>query len=98
VNDQKTSGDEPAVSSPDLTLAMALGQKSQLPFHIVGIGASAGGLQALEEFFENVAVDSGMAYVVVQHLSPDHTSLLGEILSPRPYPGQGDRGRHGGRT
>ena len=98
MNDQKTSGDEPAVSSPDLTLAMALGQKSQLPFHIVGIGASAGGLQALEEFFENVAVDSGMAYVVVQHLSPDHTSLLGEILSPRPYPGQGDRGRHGGRT
>jgi two-component system CheB/CheR fusion protein len=83
VNDQKTAGDEPAVSSPDLSLAMALGTKSQLPFHIVGIGASAGGLQALEEFFENVAVDSGMAYVVVQHLSPDHTSLLGEILTRR---------------
>jgi two-component system CheB/CheR fusion protein len=49
----------------------------------VGIGASAGGLQALEEFFENVPADSGMAYVVVQHLSPDHTSLLGEILGRR---------------
>jgi two-component system CheB/CheR fusion protein len=62
---------------------MALGSKSQLPFHVVGIGASAGGLQALEEFFDRVSPDSGMAYVVVQHLSPDHTSLLGEILSRR---------------
>src|SRR5436190_8688270 len=75
VNDQKASGDEPAVSSPDLTVAMALGSKAQLPFYIVGIGASAGGLQALEEFFDSVNPDSGMAYVVVQHLSPDHTSL-----------------------
>jgi two-component system, chemotaxis family, CheB/CheR fusion protein len=83
LNDIKISGNEPAVSSPDLSLAMALGSKSQLPFYIVGIGASAGGLQALEEFFENVAADSGMAYVVVQHLSPDHTSLLGEILGRR---------------
>ena len=55
--------------------------RANLPFLVVGIGASAGGLQALEEFFENVTADSGMAYVVVQHLSPDHTSLLGEILS-----------------
>jgi two-component system CheB/CheR fusion protein len=61
----------------------AQGNKSQLPFYIVGIGASAGGLQALEEFFESVPADSGMAYVVVQHLSPDHTSLLGEILARR---------------
>ena len=83
MNDQKASGDEPAVSSPDLTVAMALGSKAQLPFYIVGIGASAGGLQALEEFFDGVSPDSGMAYVVVQHLSPDHTSLLGEILSRR---------------
>ena len=55
--------------------------QAHLPFPVVGIGASAGGLQALQEFFEQVAPDSGMAYVVVQHLSPDHTSLLGEIIS-----------------
>jgi two-component system CheB/CheR fusion protein len=84
VNDQKTPGNEPAVSSPDLSVELAGStSKAQLPFHVVGIGASAGGLQALEEFFENVPVDSGMAYVVVQHLSPDHTSLLGEILGRR---------------
>lgn len=38
---------------------------------VVGIGATAGGLHALEAFFENVPSDSGMAYVVVQHLSPE---------------------------
>ncbi len=50
---------------------------------MVGIGASAGGVQALEAFFEKVTTDSGMAYVVVQHLSPDHTSLLEEIIGRR---------------
>jgi two-component system CheB/CheR fusion protein len=46
----------------------------------VGIGASAGGLEALEQFFSNVAPDSGLAYVVVQHTSPDHKTLLGSLL------------------
>ena len=52
------------------------------PF-VVGIGASAGGLEALERFFENVPARSGMAYVVVQHLSPDFKSLMDEILARR---------------
>ena len=47
---------------------------------IVGIGASAGGIQALKEFFEHVTTDSGMAYVVILHLSPDHESKLSEVL------------------
>lgn len=47
---------------------------------IVGIGASAGGIQALQEFFKNVPPDPGMAYVVILHLSPDHDSKLTEIL------------------
>ncbi len=51
--------------------------------HIVGIGASAGGLDALERFFENVPSDSGMAFVLVQHLSPDFKSLMDEILARR---------------
>src|ERR1700760_3076906 len=51
--------------------------------YVVGIGASAGGLEALEQFFENVHLDTGMAFVVVQHLSPDFKSLMDEILARR---------------
>jgi two-component system CheB/CheR fusion protein len=53
------------------------------PEFVVGVGASAGGLEALEHFFEQVPLDSGMAFVVVQHLSPDFKSLMDEILSRR---------------
>lgn len=49
-------------------------------FSIVGIGASAGGLEAFEQFFRNVQPDSGMAFVLVSHLDPDHASMLTEIL------------------
>jgi two-component system, chemotaxis family, CheB/CheR fusion protein len=49
-------------------------------FLIVGIGASAGGITALKEFFSQVPADSGMAYVVILHLSPDHDSKLAEVL------------------
>jgi two-component system CheB/CheR fusion protein len=49
-------------------------------FPIVGIGASAGGLESFEQFFSHIAPDSGMAFVLVQHLDPDHPSLLTEIL------------------
>jgi two-component system CheB/CheR fusion protein len=47
---------------------------------IVGIGASAGGLEAFEQFFRACPADSGMAFVLVQHLDPVHDSLLTEIL------------------
>jgi len=49
-------------------------------FPIVGIGASAGGLEAFEEFFRYCAADVGMAFVLVPHLDPTHPSLLTEIL------------------
>lgn len=48
---------------------------------IVGIGASAGGLEALQQFFNTMSSSSELAFVVVQHLSPDYKSLLAEILS-----------------
>jgi two-component system CheB/CheR fusion protein len=51
------------------------------PTHVVGIGASAGGLDALERFFHDLPEDTGMAYVVVQHLSPDFKSLMDELLA-----------------
>ncbi|MCE1245624.1 MAG: hypothetical protein LWY06_03150, partial [Firmicutes bacterium] len=50
-------------------------------FYIVAIGASAGGLEALEKFFSHMPSDSGMAFVIVSHLAPDHKSILAEILS-----------------
>lgn len=49
-------------------------------FLIVGIGASAGGIQALQEFFEHTPVGSGIAYVVILHLSPDYDSQLTSLL------------------
>lgn len=49
--------------------------------YIVGIGASAGGLEALESFFTSMSSDSGCSFIVVQHLSPDYKSLMLEILS-----------------
>ena len=48
---------------------------------VVGIGASAGGLNAIQTFFENIPDNSGMTFVVIQHLAPDFKSLMPEILS-----------------
>ncbi len=51
------------------------------PSLVVGIGASAGGYEALAQFFPALAPDTGMAFVVVQHLDPKHDSLLPELLA-----------------
>ncbi|EPR43968.1 signal transduction histidine kinase with CheB and CheR activity [Desulfovibrio sp. X2] len=51
------------------------------PTFYVGIGASAGGLDPLETLFANMPDDTGMAFIVIQHLSPDFKSLMDEILS-----------------
>ena len=52
-------------------------------FPVVAIGASSGGLQALSELLENLQTDLGMAYVIIQHLSPTHESFLPELLSKK---------------
>ncbi len=54
--------------------------KSDNLFPVVGIGASAGGLDAFKKLLKSIPVNSGMAYVLVQHLDPSHESLLPEIL------------------
>ncbi len=58
--------------------------KKQIPksigFPIVGIGASAGGLEALEQFFKKTPIDSGLAFVVIQHLDPTHVGIIPELL------------------
>lgn len=52
----------------------------KLSFPIVGIGASAGGLETLEQFFGNVPKNSGLAFVVIQHLDPTHVGIMPELL------------------
>ena len=49
--------------------------------YYVGIGASAGGLEALESLFQHMPEDSGLTFIVVQHLSPDFKSLMDELLA-----------------
>ena len=49
-------------------------------FPIVGIGASAGGLEALEQFFEKMPQNCGMGFVVIQHLDPNHKGVMPELL------------------
>ena len=49
--------------------------------YIVGIGASAGGLEAINAFFEKVPEDSGLSFVLIQHLSPDYKSMMPELLA-----------------
>ncbi len=53
------------------------------PSFYVGIGASAGGLEAIEAFFKHMPPTSGLAFIVIQHLSPDYKSLMVELLSKR---------------
>ncbi len=50
-------------------------------FTVVAIGASAGGLEAITQLLQNLSPTTGMAYIYVQHLSPDHKSILSELLS-----------------
>ena len=50
------------------------------PFSIVGIGASAGGLEALEQFLQNVPLNSGMSFVIIQHLDPTREGIMSELL------------------
>ena len=55
--------------------------KTILNFPIVGIGASAGGLEALQDFFKNMIPEPDAAFVIIQHLSPDYKSFMNELLS-----------------
>ena len=54
--------------------------EERVPRFVVGLGASAGGLESLEKLFPNLSPDTGMAFVVLQHLSPDFKSMMYELL------------------
>ncbi len=72
---KKITKTETAASAVDKALSL-----ESAAFPIVGIGTSAGGLEALEQFFENMPKDSGMAFVVIQHLDPKRKGMMPEIL------------------
>ena len=76
---QEGTGENPTYAS----LKQVRGEGASKPDPlVVGIGASAGGLKALKTFFDHVPEDSGLAFVVVIHLSPDHESHLAQLLQP----------------
>lgn len=69
-------------NSPQSVAPPGATEVTEVSFPIVGIGASAGGLSAFEAFFSGMPADSdpGMAFVLVQHLAPDHKSILAELI------------------
>ena len=82
---------EPASTNPAIESAP---DAAKSDFPIVGIGCSAGGLEALEAFFSHTPSDSGMAFVIVQHLDPRHLSSLPQLLqriTPMPVLEAADR-------
>jgi two-component system CheB/CheR fusion protein len=70
---RQPSGDKRAPKHPEVCLS--------LPFAVVGLGASAGGLDAFQRFLDAVPADSGMAFVLIQHLDPTHVSMMSELLA-----------------
>lgn len=72
------------VTDPDrLTQPIANEHPPRLPFIVVGMGASAGGLEAYSEFFRVMPPKSGMAFILIQHLPPQRESMMVEILSKK---------------
>ncbi len=71
----------PEKSSEPTPSTLELPANSRAPYPVVAIGASAGGLEALKQFFEAMPADAGMAFVVIQHLDPEKLSLMAEILA-----------------
>ncbi len=74
-------GPQPAREADRSVMAVDVEQPPRLPFTVVGIGASAGGVEAFVEFFDALPDDTGMAFVLVQHLPPQRESLMADILS-----------------
>ena len=81
-NRQKSKKPEQAKSSKEKTSQPKLGKSSvKDKFPIVGIGASAGGLEAYQELLKNLSAKPGMAIVFIMHLAPGHKSMLTELLA-----------------
>ena len=81
--DNDEQGGIPEARAQQLAAAVDFSETATLPFPVVGIGASAGGIEAVNQLLEAMPPDSGMVLIVVQHLPPDHRSLLPEIFGRR---------------
>lgn len=77
---EQQSASQPAAEPAQQSDTPALPTKENRGAIVVGVGASAGGLEVLQQFFSAMPRVSGCSFVVVQHLSPDHKSMLPEIL------------------
>jgi len=82
-------GSRPSPANPSLPTNPLLSPKKEAKtdqkpaggsFPIVGMGASAGGLEAFEKFFTHLPGDSGMAFILVSHLDPEHASMMAELV------------------
>ncbi|MEE9147816.1 MAG: chemotaxis protein CheB, partial [Candidatus Tectomicrobia bacterium] len=75
----------PATSTEAAALAplaeTRAGDEDRLSFHVVALGASAGGLEAFERFFLRMPPDSGMTFVLMSHLDPTHKSIMVELIT-----------------
>ncbi|MBL9167658.1 MAG: PAS domain-containing protein [Verrucomicrobiales bacterium] len=76
---RRTKKSQSAASLPEILPTQPPSAKDA-PLVVVGIGASAGGLEALEQFFKGVPPESGLAFVVVQHLDPTRKGIMAELL------------------
>src|SRR5689334_12966483 len=74
-------GEQPAEQPDRQAMPVDAEQPPRLAFPVVGVGASAGGLEAFMAFLAVMRPDSGMAFVLVQHLPPERESLLADVLS-----------------
>jgi two-component system CheB/CheR fusion protein len=83
VNESNSNQDDSVKPESHLLPAapVELEQRARFHFPVVGIGASAGGVEALSKFFRGTPAKSGMAFIVIQHLAPDSQSFMVEILS-----------------
>jgi two-component system, chemotaxis family, CheB/CheR fusion protein len=77
------SSSQQSMSDPVDDLLNGVPQAREASFPIVGIAASAGGLEAFKQLLSHLPTDTGMAFVFIQHLSPSHESLLADILAQR---------------
>jgi chemotaxis response regulator CheB len=91
----ETRAPQATVSPPETAGALPIGDQgteergAESPFPIVGIGASAGGLEAFTQFLAHLPDQTGMAFVLVQHLDPHREPADGDLSSVHPHAGPG---------
>jgi two-component system CheB/CheR fusion protein len=78
--DSKENKELEASSAPLLKESASIEKEEKKPFSIVGMGGSAGSLEAFDDFFQNMPGDTGLAFVLVSHLDPTHKGIMPELL------------------